>query len=150
MKAIGGGTRDALESLDTFQAATFRSAVGLVGCMVLDRPDCQHAAKAVRSATIEARLDAHDASWPSSRWHTTNSNGSTTRRTYRRNMRCIEIQNGQARKREGAQLEHSNGSDSTQSSSAAQLSMSSLSRAERLSCTPHAVQQLEGCGQCSR
>ena len=30
-KATGGGARDALESLDTFQAATFRSAVGLIG-----------------------------------------------------------------------------------------------------------------------
>ena len=30
-KATGGGARDALEPLDTFQAATFRSAVGLIG-----------------------------------------------------------------------------------------------------------------------
>ena len=45
--------------------------------------------------------------------------------------------------------EHTNSSDSIQSSSAAQLSMSSLSRAERLSCMPQVVQQLEGCRQCS-
>ena len=57
-KATGGGARDALEPLDTFQAATFRSAVGLVGYIVLDRPDCQYAAKAVRSATREpTKLD---------------------------------------------------------------------------------------------
>ena len=57
-KATGGGARDALESLETFQAATFRSAVGLIEHIVLDRPDCQCAAKAVRSATREAtKLD---------------------------------------------------------------------------------------------
>ena len=57
-KATGGGARDALEPLDTFQAATFRSAVGLIGYIVLDRPDCQYAAKAVRSATTEpTKLD---------------------------------------------------------------------------------------------
>ena len=52
-KETGGGARDALEPLDTFQAATFRSAVGLIGYIVLDRPDCQYAAKALRSATRE-------------------------------------------------------------------------------------------------
>ena len=52
-KATGGGAPDALKPLDTFQAATFRSAVGLIGYIVLDRPDCQYAAKAVRSATQE-------------------------------------------------------------------------------------------------
>ena len=51
--ATGGNARDALEQLDTFQAATFRSAVGLIGYIVLDRPDCQYAAKTVRSATRE-------------------------------------------------------------------------------------------------
>ena len=63
-KATGGNARDALEQLDTFQAATFRSAVGLTGYIVLDRPECQHAAKTVRSATrdCEPRLDADDAS----------------------------------------------------------------------------------------
>ena len=50
-KATGGNARDAQEQLDTFQAATFRSAVGLVGYIVLDRPECQYAAKMVRSAT---------------------------------------------------------------------------------------------------
>ena len=38
MKATGGNARDALEQLDTFQAATFRFAVGLIGYIVLDRP----------------------------------------------------------------------------------------------------------------
>ena len=57
-KATGGGARDALEPLDTFQAATFRSAVGLIGYIVLDRPDCQCSAKVVRSATRgPAKLD---------------------------------------------------------------------------------------------
>ena len=57
-KATGGGSRDALEPLDTFHAATFRSAVGLIGYIVLDRPDCEYAAKAVRSATTEpTKLD---------------------------------------------------------------------------------------------
>ena len=51
MKAIGGGDRDALEPLDTFQAATFRSAVGVIGYIVLERRDCKCAAKVVRSAT---------------------------------------------------------------------------------------------------
>ena len=53
MKATGGGARDALEPLDIFQAATFRSAVVLIGYIVLDRPGCQYAGKAVRSATRE-------------------------------------------------------------------------------------------------
>ena len=53
-KATGVNARDALEQLDTFQAATFRSAVGLIGYIVLDRPECQYAAKTVRSATREA------------------------------------------------------------------------------------------------
>ena len=52
-KATGGDARDALEQLDTFQAATFRSAVGLIGYIVLYRPECQYAAKTVRSATRE-------------------------------------------------------------------------------------------------
>ena len=42
-KATGGNARDALEQLDTFQAATFRFAVGLIGYIVLDRPECQYA-----------------------------------------------------------------------------------------------------------
>ena len=57
-KAFGGGARDALEPLDTFQAATFRSVVGLIEYIVLDRLDCQYAAKPVWSATREhAKLD---------------------------------------------------------------------------------------------
>ena len=52
-KATGGNARDALEQLDTFQAAIFRSAVGLIGYIVLDRPECQYATKTVRSATRE-------------------------------------------------------------------------------------------------
>ena len=35
-KATGGGARDALEPLDTFQTATFSSAVGWIGYIVLD------------------------------------------------------------------------------------------------------------------
>ena len=64
-KATGGNARDALEQLDTFQAATFRSAVGLIGYTVLDRPECQYAAKdgaKCHSRTYEPRLDADDAS----------------------------------------------------------------------------------------
>ena len=38
-KATGGNARDALELLDTVQAATFRSVVGLIGHIVLDRPE---------------------------------------------------------------------------------------------------------------
>ena len=57
-KAFGGGARDALKPLDTFQAPTFRSAVGLIAHTVLDRLNCQYAAKAVRSATREpTKLD---------------------------------------------------------------------------------------------
>ena len=57
-KATGGGARDALEQLDASQTATFRLAVGLIVYIVLDRPDCQYAAKAVRSATTEpTKLD---------------------------------------------------------------------------------------------
>ena len=52
-KATGGNARDALEEVDTFQAATLRSAVGLIGYIVLDRPECQYAVKTVRSATRE-------------------------------------------------------------------------------------------------
>ena len=52
----GGNARDALEQLDTFRPATFRSAVGLIGYIVLDRPDCQYAAK-----TVEVPLESHEA-----------------------------------------------------------------------------------------
>ena len=47
-KATGGNASDALEQLDTFQAATFRSVVGLIGYIVLNRPEYQYAAKTVR------------------------------------------------------------------------------------------------------
>ena len=40
-KAAGGGPRDAMDPLDIFQAATFRSVVRLIGYIVLDRPYCQ-------------------------------------------------------------------------------------------------------------
>ena len=53
-KATGGNARVALEQLDTFQAATFRSAVGLIGYIILDTPECQYAAKTVRSANRES------------------------------------------------------------------------------------------------
>ena len=50
--------------LDTFQAATFRSAVGLIGYIVLDRPDCQcgESGEECCRRAYESRLDAHDAS----------------------------------------------------------------------------------------
>ena len=61
-KATGGGARDALVMLWSrsipFRQQPSRSAVGLIGYSVLDRPDCQYAAKAVRSATREpTKLD---------------------------------------------------------------------------------------------
>ena len=57
-KATGGGARYALEPLDCFQAATFRSSVELIGHIVLDRPHCQDAAKADRTAAREStKLD---------------------------------------------------------------------------------------------
>ena len=49
--------RDALEQLDTFQAATFRSAVR-IGYTVLDKPVSHYAANTVRNATRgSANLD---------------------------------------------------------------------------------------------
>ena len=57
-KATGGGARDAQEPLGTFQAATSRTAVGVIGYIFLDRPDCLYAVNAVRSATREpTKLD---------------------------------------------------------------------------------------------
>ena len=56
-KATGGNARDGLEQLDTFQAATFRSAVGLIGYIVLDGPDAK-----CHSSAYKPRLDADDAS----------------------------------------------------------------------------------------
>ena len=46
-----------LGPLDTIQAATFRSAVGLIGHIVLDRPDCQCAPKAVSPTRELPKLD---------------------------------------------------------------------------------------------
>ena len=54
-KATGSGARDALKSLDAFQTAVYRTAVGMIGYTVLDRPDCQFAAKTVMSSTREPR-----------------------------------------------------------------------------------------------
>ena len=54
-KATGSCARDALELLEPSQAVTYRSAVGMVGYIVLDRPDCQFAAKEVMSKTQEPR-----------------------------------------------------------------------------------------------
>ena len=83
--------------------------------------------------------------WPSSRWHIANSDGSIQRRMCLRNTCCAESQTGQARKREGAQPEHSNNLDSIPSNSAARLSTSSLFQVERQSCMQQDVRQQEGC-----
>ena len=108
MKATGGNARDALEQLDTFHSATFRSAVGLIGYIVLDRVDCQYAAKTVRSAIREpTNLDwmrmMRLANFLVSH---SDSNGSTRRRTCLRSMWCLETQTGQARSHVGARQEH--------------------------------------------
>ena len=50
-KASGSGARDALEVLDPSQAATYRTAVGMIGHIVPDRPDSQFAAKEVMDMT---------------------------------------------------------------------------------------------------
>ena len=55
-KVTGSGARDALELSGTFQATGFRTAVGMFGHIVLDRPDCQFAAKAVMNKTREPRM----------------------------------------------------------------------------------------------
>ena len=69
--------------------------------------------------------------------------GSIKRRMSRRSTRCTEIQTGRARRRGGAQPEHADSLDSIPSNSAAQLSTSSLSQAERQSCMPQDVRQSE-------
>ena len=126
-KATGGGACDVLEPLDTFQETTFRSAVGLIGHNVLDRPDCQYAAETVRSATREtSKLE----------WVRVLVAHSELRNTWN-----TETQIGQARTREGAQPERSNSLDSIPSNSAAQLITSSLSQAKRQSCMQQDVQQ---------
>ena len=55
-KATGSGARDALELSGTFQATVYRTALGMFGHNVLDRPDCQFAAKAVMNMTREPRM----------------------------------------------------------------------------------------------
>ena len=109
---------DALEPLDTFQATTFRSAVGLIGYIVLDRPDCQYAAKTV---TKESCV------WPSSWCPTVNPSGPVRRMTCQRSMWCMDTQTGQARIHDGALQELWNSSESIPLSSAPQLNTSSLS-----------------------
>ena len=54
-KATGSDPRHALEPLDTFQAAVYRTAVGMIGYIVLDRHDCQFEAKTVMRSTCELR-----------------------------------------------------------------------------------------------
>ena len=78
-KATDGGARDALEPL-----------VLLIGSTLMDRLDCQYAAKAVRNATRElAKLVAHSELGLRSTW-------------------CTETQTGQTRIHEGSQPQHSN------------------------------------------
>ena len=134
-KATNGGACDALEALEAFQAA-----------IVSDRPDCQYAVKAARSATTEpTKLDwmrmmrlakfltAHDElKWL---YHA---------RDVLEKYMVYGDPEGQARKRGGGQPKQLNSSDSISSSSAAQPSVSSLSRAEGLCCTTQIVQQQEG------
>ena len=38
-RATGNGARDALELVSDEEAATYRTAVGIIGYIVLDRPD---------------------------------------------------------------------------------------------------------------
>ena len=60
-KATGSGARDAPEPLDTFQAAGYRTAVGMIGCIVLDRatlPVCSESGDERDARTEEARMDA--------------------------------------------------------------------------------------------
>ena len=90
-KATDGGARDALEPL-----------VVLIGSTLLERLDCQYAAKAVRSATREpAKLD-----WIRmlrlAKFLVAHSELGL------RSTRCTETQTGQTRIHEGSQPEHSN------------------------------------------
>ena len=150
-KATGGNARDSLEQLDTFQAATFRSAVGLIGYIVLDRPECQYAVKTVRSATREPT----NLGWmrmmrlAKFQCHTVNSNGSIMRRTCLRSMWCLETQTGQARSHVGARQQHVNSTDYIPSNSVARHSTSLLSRAGRQSCMLQDVRRREDCSQSS-
>ena len=81
--------------------------------------------------------------WPSSWWHTTNSNGSTMRRTYQRKTWCMVIQTGQARKHREALPERTE--QLWTASHRIQLLDSArclLSRAERLNCTPQSSRRV--------
>ena len=88
-KATGGGARDALEPLDTFQAATLRSGVGFIGYTVLDRPDCQYATRELDWMRMLCLTRFPVA--------TASSNGSNRRRTCLISAWCTETQTGQAR-----------------------------------------------------
>ena len=125
-KATCGNARNALEQLDTFQAATFRSAVGLIGYIVLDRPKCQYAAKTVRSANGEPanlewmrmmRLAKFLVSHSELQW-----------------IHQAQDVTGQARSHVGARQEHLNSMDCTPSNSAARHSTSLLSSGGRSVC----------------
>ena len=112
-KATRGGARDALEPLDTFQAATIRSAVGsdtsswtdLIASM--RRRRCEVPLESLRSMT-----GCDCCVWPSWWCPTVNSNGSIKRRTCLRSMWCMETQTGQARIHVGARQEPLNSLDS--------------------------------------
>ena len=56
-KATGGGTRDALEAAEYLSGSNVLFGGGVDRNIVLDRPDCQRAAKAVRSASRMRMLD---------------------------------------------------------------------------------------------
>ena len=113
-KATDGCARDALESLEAFRTAT-----------VLHRPDGQYAAKAARSATIEpTKLD-----W----MRMTRLADSLTAQDELEWLyhaqdvpeKCVLTRSRQVRKRGETRPKQLNGSDSIQSSSAAQPNVSS-------------------------
>ena len=150
-KVTSVGVRDALEPLDTFRAATFSPAVGLIGYIFLDRLDSQFTAKGVRSATTQpTKLDwmrmmrlakflvAHDeiewlnhaqdvpkkyAVYGDSDWAGSETRRCTTGAFEQLGQHPIEF------------------SCSTQH-------VVALSSGEA-GCMPQVVQQLEGCSQCS-
>ena len=149
-KATGGNARDALEQLDTFQAATFRSAVGLIGYIVLDRPDCQYAAKAVRSATGErTKLD-----WMRMRLAKFLVSHSELEWIYQAQdvpekyvvFGDSDWAGSESRRSTTGAL---NSMDCIPSNSAARHSTSLLFRAERQSCMLQDVRQREDCSQSS-
>ena len=56
--ATGSGARDALEPLDTFQAAVYRTAAGMIGHIVQTRlPVCSENSDELDARAEEARLD---------------------------------------------------------------------------------------------